>query len=114
MPSPHHATNAATKGIVDDIAERMGLHRSGVYAWGEDPAKDRYSRFVQVYLVTADLNFEQSEAWFKDFSARRGAILHRRQGRRVQEPKALAAFNEAAKDVVNGFISDKADHEKLT
>jgi hypothetical protein len=113
MPSPHHATNAATKGIVDELAERLRLHRSGVYSWGEDPEKDRYSRFIQVYLITADLKFEQSEAWYKDFTARRAAILHKRQDKRVQEPKALASFNEAAKDVVNGYLSDKADHEKM-
>lgn len=111
--SPHLATNAALKGIADQIAERLGLHRSGIYAMGEDPAKDRYSRFIQLYTTTADVDFEQSEVWHQDFTVRRAALLHKRQGKPVQERKVLASFNESSMEVVNGYLSDKPDHEKL-
>lgn len=111
--SPHHVTNAALKGIADDVAERLGKHRSGVYAMGEDPEKDRYSRFVQLWLVLADLNFAQADLLFRDFEARRNALCPARKGRQTTEQKALGLLSEKVSDLMKTYFDERADHEKL-
>jgi hypothetical protein len=111
--SPHHVTNIALKGVADDVAERLGKHRSGIYAMGEDPEKDRYSRFVQFWLVLADLAFPQADLLFRDFEARRNAVCPTRKGRQTNEQKALGDVSERAAAVVRGYLDEVAEHEKL-
>jgi hypothetical protein len=114
MPiSPHHVTNAAIKGIADDVAERLGKHRSGIYAMGEDPEKDRYSRLVQFWLILADLNFAQADLIFRDFEARRNALCPARKGRQTTEQKALSALSESVSQLMKAYFEEKAEHEKL-
>ena len=111
--SPHHVTNAAIKGHADEIAERLGKHRSLIYAMGESPEKDRYSRLVQFWLILADLNFPNADLIFRDFEARRNALCPTRKGRQTTEQKALSALSESVSELMKAYFNDSADHEKL-
>jgi hypothetical protein len=114
MPiSPHHVTNVAIKGIADDAAERLGINRSLVYAMGEYPEKDRYSRFVQLWLVLADLNFAQADLLFRDFEARRNALCPTRKGKQTTEQKALSVLSEKVSGLMKAYFEERAEHEKL-
>ena len=48
---PHLVTNEAVKGIAEGVALQLGKTPSYVYSMGEDPEKDRYTRFVQFWLA---------------------------------------------------------------
>lgn len=111
--SPHHVTNAAIKGLADDVAERLGVNRSLIYAMGEYPEKDRYSRFVQFYLTLADLDFARADLLFRDFEARRNALCPTREVKRTTEQKALSALSEKVSDLMRSHFEGKAEHEKL-
>jgi hypothetical protein len=114
MPiSPHHVTNAAIKGHADEIAERLGINRSLVYAMGEYPEKDRYSRLVQVWLILADLDFAQADLIFRDFEARRNAVCPTRKGRQTTEQKALGQLSEKVSELMKAYFNESAEHEKL-
>lgn len=111
--SPHHITNVAIKGVAEDVAERLSINRSLVYAMGEYPEKDRYSRFVQFWLVLADLDFSKADLLFRDFEARRNALCPARRGRQTNEQKALAEVSERVSALVRSYLTDVAEHEKF-
>lgn len=111
--SPHHVTNAAIKGHADELAERLRINRSLVYAMGEYPDKDRYSRLIQFWLILADLNFANADLIFRDFEARRNALCPTRKGRQTTEQKALGMLSEKVSDLMKAYFNDSADHEKL-
>jgi hypothetical protein len=114
MPiSPHHVTHAALKGHADEVAERLGINRSIVYAMGEYPEKDRYSRLIQFWLILADLDFAQADLLFRDFEARRNALCPTRKGRQTTEQKALGVLSERMSDLMKAYFDERADHEKL-
>jgi hypothetical protein len=111
--SPHHVTNAAIKGHAVEIATRLGINKSLVWAMGEGPEKDRYSRLIQFWLILADLDFAQADLIFRDFEARRNAKCPTRKGRRKKEQDVLGDLSEAVSDLMKTYFSELADHEKF-
>jgi hypothetical protein len=110
--TPHLVTNAAVKGIANDIAERLGKSPSAIYAMGERPDKDRYSKFLQFWLVIADLNFQQADLLFRDFEAHRNALAPQRVAV-TTEPRAMASVSEQISEVMKAHFERKSNDEKL-
>ena len=111
MSSPHHATHEAIKGIAARVAERLGCTGTHIYKMGEDPEKDRYSRFISFWLAIAAEDFEQADIFFNDFKARRDALAPERRAVRTTERKALASVSERIDEVMQGYLKGEADHE---
>jgi hypothetical protein len=113
MSSPHHATHKAVAGIADRVADRLAKSTTYVYSMGEDPEKDRYTRFVQLYLAIAAEDWEKAEVLYRDFETRRNALSPKRQFARTTETKALASLSEKVSDLLKSHLEGKAEHEKL-
>jgi hypothetical protein len=104
--------NAVLKGLVDDIATRLGKHPSGIYAMGEDPEKDLYTRLLSIWYIVADLDFSQADILFRDFEARRIAKAPQKVVV-TTEPKALASVSEGINAVMRAHFECQSNDEKL-
>jgi hypothetical protein len=51
IESPNQVTDAATKGCRKDVAFKLGKKLSTLEKMCEDPERDRFSRFVQLFLA---------------------------------------------------------------
>lgn len=98
--APYLTTKAAVGDDVQTTALRLNKSPSYIQQMTEGPEKDRYSRFIQLYLSVSDGG---AEIFFKDFERRHYERMGRKVERQPEQSEVMeeyfrrqSALNDAA------------------
>ena len=104
----NHITHQATDKIAKGVADRMGLHTNSIYKMWGDPEFDRFTRFMELYTATAEINYEQAEHFYHAFKSVRDRLTFS-QKRAKPEPVAhlAASVSRETADVLIAEIEKR-------
>ena len=102
----NHVTQQATEKIAKCVADRLGLHVNSIYKMWGDCEFDRFSRFLELYEATAEIDFEQAERFYHAFQGVRARLQVNRSKPELVTHLAASVSRESA-DVLIAEIEQK-------